>query len=137
MAEEKQPEHLGGMVFMGDQDEWEAMPQAMRDHMWAAMMHKAGLGPHPGKYKGPKHEPDEEDVVQHSADPTEGELARLREEMEAPPEEKGPTPPEEALPPQPPLQGGGGKPAPKPPSKGTPAALGQEAVQPPPPQGEF
>jgi hypothetical protein len=55
------------------QDEFDAMPQAMRDHIWAALAHKAGLGPHPGKYTGPKHPGVPEDAV------TESDLQRARE----------------------------------------------------------
>jgi hypothetical protein len=30
-----------------------ALPNEMKDHMWKAFAHKAGVGPHPGVYKGP------------------------------------------------------------------------------------
>jgi hypothetical protein len=36
-----------------DEEEFDAMPDEAKDHMWAAFAHSAGLGPHPGKYKGP------------------------------------------------------------------------------------
>jgi hypothetical protein len=40
----------GSMVFPGDQEAWDenTTPEA-KDHMMAAFMHAAGLGPHPGK----------------------------------------------------------------------------------------
>jgi hypothetical protein len=35
------------------QEEYDNLPEEMRDHLWKAMLHNAGLGPDPGKYKGP------------------------------------------------------------------------------------
>lgn len=35
------------------QDEYDAMPEEMKNHLIAAIKHKAGLGLHPGKYSGP------------------------------------------------------------------------------------
>jgi hypothetical protein len=35
------------------QGEFDAMPEEIHDHLIAAIAHKAGLGPDPGKYKGP------------------------------------------------------------------------------------
>src|SRR5215475_2116056 len=129
------------MNFPGDQEDWEAMPPEMREHLWKAYQHKAGLGPHPGKYKGPDFEYRNEEGDERD-EPTEGgDLARLREEQETGEEElhqqeeqreNTPTPPQEALPSQPPLQGGK-KHGPAKPSSGTPAAIGQQIVQPPPP----
>ena len=53
----------------------EDMPSEMKDHMLAAFRHGAGLGPHPGMYKGPTrrkgHDPDA---------PTETDLQRAQEE---------------------------------------------------------
>jgi hypothetical protein len=37
-----------------EDEEFDAMPDELKDHMWAAFAHKAGVGPHPGIYKGPK-----------------------------------------------------------------------------------
>ena len=36
------------------QAQYDELPPEAIDHMIAAFKHKAGLGPHPGKYKGPK-----------------------------------------------------------------------------------
>jgi hypothetical protein len=37
------------------QEIWDrAMPMELRMHMFAAFAHKAGLGPDPGKYTGPR-----------------------------------------------------------------------------------
>jgi hypothetical protein len=136
MAEEP----TGGINFAGDQDDFEERPEEMKEHMMSAFVHNAGLGPHPGKYKGPKHEPTH---PKHREGPSESLLQRLREEeypemmgMEQG-QAKPPTPPEEALPPQPPIGGKGGKPGSKPPSQGTPTAIGHAAVAQPPPAGEF
>jgi hypothetical protein len=106
-----------------DQNEFDKQPSGWHDHLEKAFLHHTGHGRHPGQYKGPS-------------------LAQLRQEMEYPQqmsEQQGelqPTPPEEALPPQPPLQGGKSRPS-KPPSKGTPTAIGEAAVEKPPPAGEF
>jgi hypothetical protein len=59
--------------FQGGDDEDE-MPPEMKAHMLAAFAHHAGLGPHPGKYKGPprkKRDPDE---------PTDTDMQRAQEE---------------------------------------------------------
>jgi|HubBroStandDraft_6_1064221.scaffolds.fasta_scaffold1424052_1 hypothetical protein len=40
-----------------EEEEFDAMPDELKDHMWAAFTHKAGLGPHPGIYKGPQAKP--------------------------------------------------------------------------------
>jgi hypothetical protein len=59
--------------FQGGDDD-DDMPPEMRDHMLAAFAHKAGLGPHPGMYKGPprkKRDPDE---------PTDTDMQRAAEE---------------------------------------------------------
>jgi hypothetical protein len=56
-----------------DPDE-EEMPSEMKDYGLAAFRHAAGLGPHPGTYKGPprrKRKPDE---------PTETDRQRAAEE---------------------------------------------------------
>jgi hypothetical protein len=55
------------------QDMHEAMPAEMKDHMWAAFAHKAGLGPHPGQYQGPDHPGVPDDAI------TESDLQRARE----------------------------------------------------------
>jgi hypothetical protein len=41
-----------------DEEEFDAMPDELKDHMWAAFTHKAGLGPHPGIYNGPECKPE-------------------------------------------------------------------------------
>jgi hypothetical protein len=57
----------GEGVFEGDQDDWEAADDGMKDHFLAAFMHKAGHGPHPGK--GPHEfnlrEPDERQEAEY------------------------------------------------------------------------
>ena len=54
------------MSFPGDQEQFEGAPHEWKDHFLAAMKHQAGLGPHPGKYKGPplqrQEEPDEDEI---------------------------------------------------------------------------
>jgi hypothetical protein len=57
-----------------DPDE-EDMPSEMKDHMLAAFAHGAGLGPHPGKYKGPTKRKDAE-----PDEPTETDLDNARQE---------------------------------------------------------
>jgi hypothetical protein len=57
--------------FQGGDEEGE-MPPEMKDHMLAAFAHKAGLGPHPGKYKGPPW--------RKSDDPTDADMQRAEEE---------------------------------------------------------
>jgi hypothetical protein len=37
-----------------DEEDFDAIPDDVKDHMWAAFAHAAGVGPHPGIYKGPK-----------------------------------------------------------------------------------
>lgn len=56
-----------------NQDHYDAMPQEMKDHLWAALLHEAGMGPHPGKYKGPEFKGVPEDAV------TEADEQRVRE----------------------------------------------------------
>jgi hypothetical protein len=58
---------------VSEQDYHDAAPQQMKDHMWAALEHKAGLGPHPGKYSGPEHPGVHPDTI------TEADLQRARE----------------------------------------------------------
>lgn len=136
MAEEYDPAQEIG--FEGDEE----APAAHRHHIFDAAAHQAGHAPHPGKPKQPRHTIREHPDQLDRPVPTESDLARLREEMEygeqlgAQQGQKPPVPPEEALPPQPPLSGGKGKEA-KPPSAGTPTAIGQATVAPPPPAGEF
>lgn len=36
------------------QAQYDELPPEAVDHMIAAFKHKAGLGPHPGKYQGPE-----------------------------------------------------------------------------------
>lgn len=56
-----------------NQDHFDAAPQEMKDHMWAALLHMAGRGPHPGKYEGPEFKGVPEDAE------TEADLQRARE----------------------------------------------------------
>jgi hypothetical protein len=56
-----------------DPDE-EDMPSEMKDHMLAAFRHEAGLGPHPGMYKGPPRK------KRTPGEPTETDLQSAREE---------------------------------------------------------
>lgn len=100
-----------------DQEEFDAHSPEWHDHLVKSFLHATGRGPHPGI------------------------LTELRQELDAPPDEaelsKGkPSPPQEALE-QPPMDKGGGKDGSKPPSKGTPTAIGQEAAATPPPSGDF
>jgi hypothetical protein len=53
----------------------EDMPSEMKDHMFAAFRHGAGLGPHPGKYTGPTRRKD-----QDPDDPTETHLDHAQQE---------------------------------------------------------
>lgn len=103
-----------------DQDEFDAQPPDWHDHLTKAFLHHTGHGPHPGAYSP---------------------LAELRHEAEGAPDEseeqkQQPTPPQEALPTQPPLSGSKGGDS-KPPSKGTPVAIGESVVEPPPPAGDY
>lgn len=41
-----------------EESEFDALSDEVKDHMWAAFAHKAGVGPHPGIYKGPKGKPE-------------------------------------------------------------------------------
>lgn len=127
------------MTFQGDQDDWDKTPSTYKDHLTRSFLHAAGLGEHPGKYQGPKHE------IRYDQDrnvheyPTESDLAhqRFEEGLPAPPMPPGPVPPQETI--SQPQPGGGkkqGKPG-KPPAGTTPAGLGEKAVEPPTPQGEY
>jgi hypothetical protein len=140
MPEDPEPQ----IQFTGDQDDFESASPEYRSHLEKSFIHKAGLGPHPGRYKGPQHRVRHGEEREARSDPTEGDLARLTEEEDpggpeqllAKRESEQPSPPEETIQ-QPPRGGGGKQGGGKPPSKGTPAALGQEAVAPSPPEGEF
>jgi hypothetical protein len=65
-----------------DPDE-DDMPSELKDHMLAAFAHEAGLGPHPGMYKGPPRrkrkpgEPTETDRQSAAEEPI-GEEANAR-----------------------------------------------------------
>lgn len=65
----------------GDDDD---MPPEMREHMLAAFAHHAGLGPHPGKYKGPprKQRPPDDitdtDRQRAEEEPIEGEASAAK-----------------------------------------------------------
>jgi hypothetical protein len=37
------------IYFEADQEDFEDAPQEAKDHLWQAFIHKARLGPHPGK----------------------------------------------------------------------------------------
>lgn len=118
--------------FEGDQDRFDNMPEEWKDHLTKALLHKAGLGPNPGIYKGSNR-------PRFSEDPTEADLANAYLQEAGPPgapPPQGPVPPQEQV--QQPQAGGGkrqGKQ--KPPSGTTPTALGAQAVQPEKPEGEY
>jgi hypothetical protein len=130
--------------YPGDQDDFGDAPPGYKDHLEKAFVHKAGLGPHPGKYQGPPHEIRHGPAREDRQEPTEGDIARLIEEehpgetqeLLAKREAVQPGPAQETLE-QPPRGGGSKGQSQKPPGRGTPAALGQQAVAPEPPAGEF
>lgn len=67
------------IFFPGDQEDFDDHPQEFKDHMAKAFEHKAGLGPHPGKYQGPPlkmREGDEQD----DRDITDADRQRAQEE---------------------------------------------------------
>jgi hypothetical protein len=45
--------------FSDEQDEFDALPEEFKEHLWKAFQHKAGLSPNPGKYRGPAVDPDD------------------------------------------------------------------------------
>jgi hypothetical protein len=47
------------ICFSDEQDEFDALPGEFKEHLWKAFQHKAGLGPNPGKYRGPAVDPDD------------------------------------------------------------------------------
>lgn len=118
--------------FEGDQDQFDRMPEEWKDHYLKAIVHKAGLGPHPGIYKGPNKPIETEE-------PTEAELANARLAEQGPAQMAqpgGPLPPQEAVPQ--PAPGGGKKQKPSAPPHGTtPTGIAEQAVQPEPPAGQF
>lgn len=117
--------------FEGDQDQHDRMPEEWKDHFMKAVVHNAGLGPHPGIYKGPTKPVNTEE-------PTEAELAseRLQEQGPAPMMPPGgPLPPQEGVQqPAPPSKKG--KPS-APPHGTTPVGVAAQVVQPEPPEGQF
>jgi hypothetical protein len=133
--------------FTGDQDDHEASPPGYQEHLERAFVHKAGLGPHPGRYRGARHEIRHGPAREEREDPQEGDIQRLiaeehpgeaQQQLAARQAESQPSPPQETLE-QPPSQGGGGgggggggKTG-----GGTPAAIGAQTVAQPPPAGEF
>lgn len=132
------PEPEPQITFQGDQDDWDKAPPEWKEHVTKAMMHAAGVGPHPGKYKGPHHQiryDHERDVHEY---PTESDLAHERFQETGPAPELppgGPLPPQEAV-----DQPGGGKGKKQPSAKPhgqTPVATAEQVVQPEPPQGGF
>ena len=52
------PQPESEICFGDEQDEFDALPEEYREHLWKAFIQKAGLGPHPGKYRGPAVDPD-------------------------------------------------------------------------------
>jgi hypothetical protein len=121
--------HPSDEILFGenDQQEW---PEEMKDHILKAAAHKAGHGPHPGRYKGPP-------PVDRQPDTT--ELARERMMETGPAQElppPGPLPPQESVD-QPPPAGGKKKGGGKPPGGTTPTAIGAAAVKPEEPEGGF
>lgn len=130
--------------YPGDQDDHDDAPPEYKEHLEKAFEHKAGLGPHPGKFRGPGHELRHGPAREERSEPSEGDLARLIEEehpgetqeLLAKREATEPGPAQETLQ-QPPRGGGAKQQSQKPPSRGTPAALGQQAAAPEPPAGEF
>jgi hypothetical protein len=117
--------------YSSDQDEWDQMPEEKKEHFTKAMVHQAGLGPHPGKYQGPEQGPASDGV-------SESALARAHMQEMGPPEQtppQGPLPPQEAV--AQPMPQGGKKQGSKPPTQGTPTAIGAAAVKPPEPEGGF
>lgn len=142
MAEEEPREEQDlplNAVFQGDQDDWDALPREMKEHITEAILHKAGLADHPGKYKGPpgilrRHG----DQREERQEPSEDRLAeeRMREMGPALQNQPGgPLPPQEAVQ-QPEQKQGKGK-QPSQPHGTTPAGLGAQAVAPEEPQGDY
>jgi hypothetical protein len=41
------------------QDQFDALPEEFKEHLWAAFINHAGYGPNPGKYAGPPVDPDD------------------------------------------------------------------------------
>jgi hypothetical protein len=67
-----------------EEEEFDAMPDELKDHMWAAFTHKAGLGPHPGIYNGPECKPEATPrALKHG--PTEAKKAAKARRGSAPP----------------------------------------------------
>jgi hypothetical protein len=109
-----------------DQDEFDKQPPEFHEHLEKALLHHTGHGPHPGLYEGPQV-PD-----------TTTELAAEHMRETGPPEgtpAQGPLPPQEAV--SQPMPGGGKKQGTKPPTQGTPTAIGAAAVKPEAPEGGF
>jgi hypothetical protein len=129
MAEEDTAQEIN---FEGDQERFETHHQDERDHFVKAMEHHAGLGPDPGKYRGPgPKEPEErEDTSEALAAEYLREAGPARE---LPP--PGPLPPQESV--EQPTPAGGKKKPGKPPGGTTPAAIGASAVKPEEPEGGF
>jgi hypothetical protein len=108
-----------------DQEDFDKHPPQWHEHLEKALLHHTGHGEHPGKYQGAPS------------------LAELRAEIEYPeqmameqgqePENRPPAPPQEAM--EQPPRAQPGQRGQKPPSKGTPTAIGRETVAPPPPEG--
>lgn len=130
MAEDDSHQEIN---FEGDQERFEAHHQDERDHLMKALVHHSGLGPNPGKYRGPGPSPlaEREDTSEALAQ----EYLREAGPPGAPPP-PGPVPAQETVQ-QPPPVGGKKQGKTKPPSGTTPAALGSAAVQPAKPEGEY
>jgi hypothetical protein len=111
---ENPPNKLTTLVTMNDEqqiglqggDDDDEMPPEMRDHMLAAFAHKAGLGPHPGMYKGPprrkradRDEPTDTDMQRAAEEPIaeEASAAKMHAAQTAGSTGLGPTEAQQAL----------------------------------------
>jgi len=45
------PQAESEIYFSDEQDDFDGVPEEFKDHMWKAFIHKAGLGPNPGKFQ--------------------------------------------------------------------------------------
>ena len=57
--EDSEPEAESEIPCSDEQDQFDALPEEFKEHLWAVFIHKAGYGPDPGKYSGPAVDPDE------------------------------------------------------------------------------
>ena len=56
------------IFFSDEQDEFDALPEEYKDHLWRAYTHKAGFGPNPGLYEGPAVAASADEDVQPTED---------------------------------------------------------------------